>query len=506
MLESESPGAPTAAPRTRWISRAVDFIIVPALILLALWLPPASLGERLFAPDMPRFTPEAGGEVRGPAGASLAVPQGALAKDTRIDLTTPMDGEAPLAADRLVAAVATGDTLGYRDSSVEVRAAKSAPGDAVFHGPLYRLALRGPQPSTATLTLPLPEGLASTEATDVLAFAEDAWRQVASQPSADGRTLVARLDGIPEAVAIAQRVPSRAPVAVGGPEAADVLGASALYMGDASIADDYVVGGVVPSAAHAGGRTAFLRVSDISNGILRTDLVGNMLAIADYRETHVAAIVAAATDAGYSGVELHYAGVDAAQRADFTAFVRDLAGALHADGLLLALHMADPQTIGNAAAYDWVALGQAADVVRLSAPSDPPAYAPGGDMDRLLTWATRQVDRRKVELVIHAESRDVSPTGIVIMPYQQALGVLAREVQLDDDMYLPGASLTARLPDLARSPIQFDAQSGTYWFAYRDDAGNQHVVWLENGTSVGRKLQYVSQYALGGVAIEGWTP
>ena len=429
MLDSEGLD-PSAAPRARWISRAIDFVIVPALFLFALWLPPVSLGERLFGSDSSGVTTGKGTSVAGPAGASLAIPAGAADRNTRVDLAVAMDGDAPLQASRLVAAVATGDTLGLKESSVEVRAAQAAPADAVLHGPLYRLSLRGPEPDEAHLTLPLPEGLVATEATDVLAYDGDAWRHVPSEPAAGGGALVARLEGVPEAVAVAQRVPSRAYVAVSSPEAADVLGAAIVYMGSAAIIDDYAVGGVIPSATQVGDRLAILRASDLSNGILRTDLVGNMLATAENRATHVEALVSAAADAGYAGLELAYAGVDPAQREAYVALAEALVDALHARGLRLVLSMADPATIENPDAYDWAALGRAADIVRLAAPTDPAAYAPGGDMDRLLTWATGLVDRRKLELTIRTEARDVSSAGVTALPYVQALGVLARSLAL----------------------------------------------------------------------------
>ena len=49
-----SPGVKKAI-KSKWLERVVDFILVPVLLLYSLWLPPVSLGNRLFHLDYPQI-------------------------------------------------------------------------------------------------------------------------------------------------------------------------------------------------------------------------------------------------------------------------------------------------------------------------------------------------------------------------------------------------------------------------------------------------------------------
>jgi len=90
-----------ALVRNKWTQRIVYLIIVPALLLYALWLPPASLGARLFHTDYPQVTPNEGGLVVGPEGARLEVPAGAVAKRLRLRMDAlTADDVAALKPDR----------------------------------------------------------------------------------------------------------------------------------------------------------------------------------------------------------------------------------------------------------------------------------------------------------------------------------------------------------------------------------------------------------------------
>jgi hypothetical protein len=73
----------------------------------------------------------------------------------------------------------------------------------------------------------------------------------------------------------------------------------------------------------------------------------------------------------------------------------------------------------------------------------------------------------------------------------------------ENEVVLPGQELDFTLTGLQESTgIQFDRSSGAYWYAYLDDNDVQHTIYLENAASVARKLQFVAQYNLRGVAVE----
>src|SRR6185295_16358866 len=62
--------------------------------------------------------------------------------------------------------------------------------------------------------------------------------------------------------------------------------------------------------------------------------------------------------------------------------------------------------VWDTGAYDWLAIGRLADVLKLPAMSDPKAYGPNGQMDALLDWAVGQVNRYKLQLLFCAGSTE----------------------------------------------------------------------------------------------------
>ncbi len=322
--ESETPSR-SSVLRAKWLERAVDFVLVPVLVLFALWLPPASLGERFLGRGMTPITAEDGGVVSGPEGASLMVPQGAVGRTTRIEMTAVESEGRIVPAEELAAAIASGNLMGLKSSSAEVRAMQALPAGATPRGALYRLAVRGAEPTYAELSLPLAAGLEDPQSADAYAWDADAWHWLPSAPSPEGTSLVARTTGIPQVVAIVQRAGARAEVAVDNPAAVLPLGASRVYMGAAELPGDYTgsLGGDIPNGAQAEGASAILRLTNISDGVVRTDLLANMLMNPADRAAHVSAIVAALKANNYAGVAVAYQGVAPAQRNDATAFVRE---------------------------------------------------------------------------------------------------------------------------------------------------------------------------------------
>jgi cell division septation protein DedD len=68
-----------------------------------------------------------------------------------------------------------------------------------------------------------------------------------------------------------------------------------------------------------------------------------------------------------------------------------------------------------------------------------------------------------------------------------------------DDVLVPGERLTVELDTLG---VQFDSATGRYWFSYVDEAsGQERTIWLEDASSLSRKLELVSRFCAGGVSL-----
>jgi spore germination protein len=207
------------------------------------------------------------------------------------------------------------------------------------------------------------------------------------------------------------------------------------------------------------------------------------------RAQHVAAIVALVQQQHYAGIDIDYEDLHASDRNAFTAFVTQLAAALHAKGKVLSVDVfaktTDRGYDQRNAAQDYAAIGQAADQVRLMgydyhwASSSPGPVAPIGWIRDVLRYAKTQIPANKIIL------------GIPLYGYDWAGG-----------HGTPVSWLQAfRLAIKYHVPVQFDATSQEPWFGYTDQSGNSHVVWFENAPSSKAKLDAALGAGIGGVYL-----
>ncbi len=130
---------------------------------------------------------------------------------------------------------------------------------------------------------------------------------------------------------------------------------------------------------------------------------------------------------GYPGIQVDYRGVDAvpSARADYVRFMDQLAERLHAANKTLAVRVETPTPVSaeewNTGGYDWRGLGQVVDELIIPAPIDPRAYAPGGEMELLLAYATDQVEPGKISIELAGQSVERSGNYLLLKGYQDSL-------------------------------------------------------------------------------------
>lgn len=204
---------------------------------------------------------------------------------------------------------------------------------------------------------------------------------------------------------------------------------------------------------------------------------------------HVAAIVALVQRHGYAGIDIDYEDLHATDRAAFTAFITQLAGALHARGKVLSVDLfAKPDNRGydqRNLAQDYHAIGEVADQVRLMgyeyhwADSEPGPIAPIGWIRAVLSYATTQIPAKKIIL------------GVPLYGYDWV-----------DGHGTPVSWLKAfQLSREYRVRPHFDAAAQSPWFSYTDSSGRRHVVWFENGPSTKVKFEAAQSAGIGGVYV-----
>jgi spore germination protein YaaH len=218
-------------------------------------------------------------------------------------------------------------------------------------------------------------------------------------------------------------------------------------------------------------------------------LITNILHNPRLRAEHVAEIVAFVQRERYAGIDIDYEDLRSGDRSAFTAFITELAAALHVKGKILSVDLfAKPDNRGydqRNLAQDYRAIGQVADQVRLMgyefhwASSDPGPIAPIGWIRAVLRYAKTQIPAHKIIL------------GVPLYGYDWVDG------HGTPVSWLQAFQLSQRY---GVQPV-FDAASQSPWFGYVDSAGRRHVVWFENGPSVRAKCEAATDAGIGGVYV-----
>jgi spore germination protein YaaH len=229
-------------------------------------------------------------------------------------------------------------------------------------------------------------------------------------------------------------------------------------------------------------------VANIIDGVWDGPLVSRIIADAQLRAVNLNALVNLAVARGYDGIDLDYENLRASDRAAFASFVEELAGALHAQGKLLAVNVyaktSEPGTWDGPQAQDWWAIGQAADQVRIMtyeyswSTSPPGPIAPVNWVNDVMAYATSQIAPGKIL------------QGVPFYGYDW-VGQRGTDLVWTQAMDLAGQFGV---------PVMWDSASASPWFRYTSGP-TQHTVWFENGSSVAAKLDVTRLHNVGGISV-----
>ncbi|MDH7474815.1 MAG: cellulase family glycosylhydrolase [Anaerolineae bacterium] len=486
--------------KSKWGTWVINLGLVPILILAGVFLPPISVGKRIVEGG---YTPigETRWSVEDPDGTQLTVLPAGLSGRLSIKLSSV-------------------PRLNFLEGSAGkplLKAAESLPLHLEVKSPLYLISWRGEMPRAATLTIPIPNDAEPYKTLDLYSWTGTEWQWLPSRVLAADDVIVAELSSLPPTVVVVQSKPLAQTLSTAvypgqtiPAEGRDVL--VEINPVGLSLGSDGAIEGRASELPAVGSSATYGVVPVLRNwseeGGIRSDLVDNLLVSPEAQQSHIQAIVDLVVSNMYQGIEIDYRGINPVLRDQFSAFIAELAKALHAQQKTLAVQVSLPTQVSedkwDTGVYDWSALGRAADCLMVPALPDPPAYVSGGQMEQFMNWAVSQVDRYKLQLVV--STMGVEHVGInrYTVSYDQALAPFNRiVVEGNPPVIDPGQTISLDLaPHVGFSDIHFDEATQAFWYIYVDDQGREHTVWLETASSLAYKLNMLSAYNVRGVTVE----
>ncbi|HJW83855.1 MAG TPA: hypothetical protein VJ754_06080, partial [Anaerolineae bacterium] len=363
---SANPAVPSLPPR---MARRLDPVpsrnrnlilygVIAVLVIAGVILPPISLFERLF-PGCGDLVIDAGNASAELAGG-ITVDRAGAEQSYRLTLKSVPQAEFQSGA--------AGETLaGARDS---------LPINLVVAGQVYQINVCGEKAQPGAIRAAVPATAASQSTLDLYGWyaKSGAWAWIGSNLNPSDATLSASVDALPDAIAVMQTTSVAPAIGVemntGESLQADVAGAATEhYPAGLVIGADGSIGGdrsALPGANSAQVTYPVIR-NYVAGGQPNTDLVRGVLSVAETRQAHLDALAALARDGEYAGVTLDYQGLTSDDRDAYTAFVGDIASALHGQGKRLYVALPRPSILASGdtdtAGYDWHRLGLLADGV-----------------------------------------------------------------------------------------------------------------------------------------------
>lgn len=228
-----------------------------------------------------------------------------------------------------------------------------------------------------------------------------------------------------------------------------------------------------------------IKILPIISNEFERDRLSDILQDDTKKQEHIEAISQLVED--YDGISLNYENLNEEDKDNYTNFVKDLAEELHSNGKILSVHLhaktEEPGTWNGPQSQDWEALAQHCDKLKIMAydyhwsTSEGGAIAPPDWVEDVVKHAKELIPAEKIYLGIPFYGYDwIDEVGSDVT-YSKAI----------------------KVANLNEATVQFDADTQSPFFSYRDNDSLLHEVWFENSESTKAKLEIAKEYEIGGV-------
>lgn len=474
--------------KSNWLL-GIGVVVVIALIITGLMLPPISLPERL-------------GWTGGEADAT-AVPAQPTPTEEVVETAPALPEGVTVSSATAVSVQRVSSDEFFGSNAI---AAATPPG-LTLTGDVYTLAYDGDAPG-GQIAFPLPADAGDERTLDLYGWDGSQWYFMASQVDTAGRQAASHEAPLPQAMALMQAADPELPAVATtfGPDQELPLELlphlAEVFVGPLHLSNNGELHGTTADLP-TGAYSQLLHVTNVQDTVDQSAIVA-LLSDDAIRSTHMAELMDAVED--FAGLNIDYQGVPSGQRDAFTDFVTELADALHSEGKLLAVTLGTPNRNGEVwemGGHDWAKLGQIADVVHVKLPLSPAAYNDGGDAEQLLQWATRYVNRYKLNAHLSGIAVEMveEDTYVERANHEAVTAFGTLEFVEGEEEVEPGTPITVALSGTA-SPFEWDGSSLTYYFTYEND-DQTHTVWLGNEAAVSHRLRLADRYNMRGVTVTG---
>jgi hypothetical protein len=478
----------------------VGLVILTVIVLIGvgLFLPPFSLGERLFG--TPYIALNAQSPNAGMDGLTIAVDPANPGNNFNVRIRA-------ISPD-----VFLGRTAANQEDAAWIRVARAAlPSPLTLLGPVYQIERQGAAPGSLTLTVNAPAGADPITGYDVYRcdVPGNRWQFVPAHPSDNGTALVASVKTLPDRVALfksVQLVPVISTVIDVGqaitPGVAEV--SNVIHPSGLQPTASGTLQGVLPAGIELGQGYAVIPViRNFTNpAIIDVATITGLLQNSGLRAAHVERLVEFASSKPYQGLAIDYRRLTTDQRDNFTSFITALAGKLHNANLTLTVVVPFPAQNGNGfdtGPYDWRAIGAAADSVELLLPLDPQTFVEKGLVSSVLSWAVGEINRARLQIGLSLFS--VQETGGAFTPiaYADALAPLGRVAVQPGGVVQPDNPVEAMLTGYTAQFVPGDSVGTPAIKYYGQDGTLASTMWLTTGAVIRSRLERGAAYNLAGV-------
>jgi hypothetical protein len=468
---------------------AIIIGVIAVLVIAALLLPPVSALERTGIVCTGTTLNADSPAVTMPTGLTVALSDASRSLTFKAEAVEQAQYETSQAGEDLAAAQA------------------AQPAQLVLRSPVFQLNACGQDPVSASIAVALPDGAQTDQTYDLYGWDGKAWSWLGAYVDPASGTVSAQVEALPKNVALFQST-SMAPAV-----SAHVRPGQKLPSGAAdTLTEAYVLGwtladdGAIVATAGQLPETGKAKLYPVVQ-VLEAAPVQNLLASEESTKAHLDDLSELAARKNFVGLTIDYRGLPAEDRAAFTKFIQQLAARLHAENRTLAVVLPAPAIDQNGApdtaGYDWVAIGNAADIVQADFGQDPANYLSGKAGYALVDWTPTQVDRYKFQPIYSVASLATQNGQTVEIPFAEAIKPIGLFTFTNSISITPGSPLTLTLANPTQvSDFGYDDTTHTYRFKYVDNGKPREVV-VKTARTLAHQLELLLPRHMRGAVITG---